>query len=97
MIELKAAIESAVTFAKEYMTIDLKDLALEEVATDATGGDWLITLGYTLPHTRYRERGSSMEYLAPVGPRIVEYPREYKQFTVDGQTGSVKAMKVVSI
>jgi hypothetical protein len=82
MIAVKDAVASAMAFAKELLgTERASRLQLEEVEESATlGGSekWLITL--SMPAT------NAIGFLGNT--------REYKTFTVDGQTGKVLSMKI---
>jgi hypothetical protein len=81
MIAVKEAVVSATDFAKALLDSErASQLRLEEVEeTTADGSDvWLITL--------------SMPQINSFG--FPSQRREYKTFTVDGQTGKVHSMKI---
>jgi len=81
MIAVKDAIAKATEFAKELLESErASQLRLEEVeVVNAKGSDlWLITL--------------SMPQINSFG--FISQRREYKSFTVDGQTGEVRSMKI---
>lgn len=65
------------------------NLMLEEVEFDEAGNKWLITLGYD----------STSKIIKKSGPQIFptieeETKRQYKVFSIDGNTGNFISMKI---
>ncbi|HXM20503.1 MAG TPA: hypothetical protein VN948_04455 [Terriglobales bacterium] len=81
-IDVKDAVRLAMENFKEMFGNPFLDLSLEEVSKGPQG-QWLVTLGYTMAR-------STPGGLAP----IPNYPRMYKQVSIDGTTGQVISMKV---
>ena len=92
MIEVKDAVLSAKKAAKDFLSEDvqLDDLLLEEVEFDEPENTWLITLGFNVVN-RNAMRG--------IGAALagVQYIMKYKTFSIDADTGRVKAMKIRDI
>ncbi|HEY2892824.1 MAG TPA: hypothetical protein VGJ16_01380 [Pirellulales bacterium] len=86
-IGVKEAVQSATSAIKELLAPDsLSNLRLEEVEQTDDERYWLITLGFDDP--------TAVESL--MGP-LARATRKYKVFTVDAETGKVRAMKIRSV
>ena len=83
------AVKSA-TFHLESLLGNVSDLRLEEVELSDDGRWWFVTLGYYRPDARPLPSNVINDMLGNSGG----IPREYKVFTVDAETGQVKAMKM---
>jgi hypothetical protein len=81
MIPVKEAVASAVEFAHNTLDPPPGDFRLEEVELGKTGPNdvWLITLSWPVEFT---------------GLEFLRGRREYKVFTVRGDTGQVVSMKI---
>jgi len=81
MITVKEAVASAVEFARNMLDPPPQDLRLEEVELGKIGPNdvWLITLSRPADFT---------------GLEFLRGRREYKVFTVRGDTGQVVSMKI---
>lgn len=89
MIDVKDAVQSAKNAAKDFLAEDvvLDDLLLEEVELNDTENTWLITLGFNvLNKNAMRGIGAALTG--------TQYIRKYKTFSIDAETGKVKAMKI---
>jgi len=81
-IDVKDAVRIGMDYFKELFGNPFIDLSLEEVQR-STQGQWLVTVGYSMA------RGT------PAGTvPIPNYPRMFKQITIDGTSGQVISMKV---
>jgi hypothetical protein len=81
MILVQEAVKKAVAFVREVLEANrTDDILLEEVEPDTFAGKegWIITLSLRDPNMPL-----------PFGAN-----RQYKTFTVDGETGEVRAMKI---
>ena len=88
-IGVKEAVKFASAELKQlYDAISLYDVLLEEVELAEDGRFWLITLGFSRPV-------SSIE--SPLAQFGKDYKREFKQFTVNAQTGEVQSMKIRAV
>lgn len=89
MIDVKEAVQSAKDAAKDFLAEDvaLDDLLLEEVEFHDAENTWLITLGFNVLN-KNAMRG--------IGATLAgnQYIRKYKAFSIDAETGKVKAMKI---
>lgn len=89
MIDVKAAVQCAKDAAKDFLSEDaaLEDLLLEEVEFNEAENTWLITLGFNVIN-KNAMRG--------LGAAIAgnQYIRKYKAFSIDADSGKVKAMKI---
>ena len=81
-IDVKEAVRRAMEYFKELFGSPFLDLSLEEVQKNASG-HWLVTLGYSMA------RNTPGGFIS-----IPNYPRMFKQVTIDGITGEVQSMKV---
>jgi hypothetical protein len=81
MIPINQAVDKAVMFARGVLDpARTASILLEEVEAGTAGGNdvWLITLSLPEPQ---------------LSPFVVGH-RQYKTFTVDGETGEVLSMKI---
>lgn len=89
MIDVKTAVQFAKSAAKDFLSEDgaLDELLLEEVEFDDAESIWLITLGFNVVNKNS---------LRGIGAAIAgnQYIRKYKTFSIDAETGKVKAMKI---
>jgi hypothetical protein len=89
MIDVKEAVQSAKNAAKDFLAEDgaLEDLLLEEVEFHDAENTWLITLGFNVVNKNA---------LRGIGAALAgnQYIRKYKAFSIDADTGKVKAMKI---
>jgi hypothetical protein len=81
-IDVKDAVKISMDYFKELFGSPFLDLSLEEVQKNPQG-HWVVALGYTMARTT---AGGTVA--------IPNYPRMYKQVTVDGSSGEVISMKV---
>lgn len=87
MIDVKAAVRTAINYLHEFEEfVPAKSVRLEETDHDDSG-DWLITL--SMLDDQQDAQGAFLEGLAKVFPK-----RNYRRFRIDAQTGEVKSMKV---
>lgn len=87
MIDVKQAVKSAETYARElYDKQDLRHLRLEEVELSDDGRQWKITLGWVEPAVA---KPGLM-----INGAVQKLPRVYKLFEVDAETGAVSSMKI---
>lgn len=86
-IELRQAVERAFEeIHKIYDEKELNDLLLEEI--ERSGGDWLVTVGFTRPsRISPYARAMGQDYV-PVDPKL----RDYKRIKIDAATGAFKGM-----
>jgi hypothetical protein len=81
MIPVQEAVKKAVAFAREVLEANRTgDILLEEVEPATFGGKeaWEITLSLPDPRLSF----------------VLGAQRQYKTFTVDGETGQVLSMKI---
>lgn len=82
-IDVKEAVLKSMNYFRELYGGGYLDLALEEVQKNPAGDRWLVTLGYSLA----RRTPAGMVAVAGSG-------RQYKQVTLNADTGEVLSMKV---
>lgn len=91
MIDFKQAVSSAKSHICS-LEVGLEHLMVEELSLSEDGKTWLVTLGYDAPST-VREYSSMLGM--PSG-RAQAFPRVYRYFEVDAETGQVRRMKMRS-
>ena len=92
MIDVKEAVSSATKALQDFFAgKELVGLELEEVELTEDGKSWLITLGFYVPDPN---PNPLRNILALPTEGKTKYERKYKVFEVDGDTGSVAAMKI---
>ncbi len=67
------------------------DVQLEEVELSKDERTWLVTIGFSRPLSGEPTLKSLSKLLGP------EYKREYKIFTIDAESGKVRAMKIRAV
>ena len=93
-------VKQAMRIAREYVEqvyadTQIRDVMLEEVSTSEDGSKWYVTIGFTRPELQLKPRlGDTAETALLVG-RPLE--RDYKQVTVDDETGEVVSMQIRSL
>jgi hypothetical protein len=85
-IDVRHAVQAALGTVSEFYP-NARDARLEEIETPEGKNVWLITLSFLLP----REQ-TPANILVP--SLLGNYERVYKIFTVDEETGEVRAMKI---
>lgn len=81
LIDMKAAVQSAIAFAQEMLP-DAKDIRLEEVEP-SSGGGWSVVISYAT------NQSSTFAVL-----RGEEGSRSYKKIAIDSETGRPQSLKV---
>lgn len=89
-------VRSAVVAAQKYfaemedlMGVKIEDVRLEETEISEDKKHWFITLGFTSPVDKNRDRFAD---LLENFPR--DYQRDYKVFQINAETGEVQSMKI---
>lgn len=80
----EAAQIAGIYFRDLYQGERFTNVLLEEIEIDDASDDWLVTLGFDMDERRD-------------APGVLEKPvrrRHYKIFRIDGETGSVRSMKI---
>lgn len=93
MLDVKEAVQVAKNAAVDFLADDteLQELLLEEVELDDAHNLWLITLGFNVPDkSPLHGLGAALSGRSP-------FTRKYKVFSVDSETGKVKAMKIRTV
>lgn len=85
MIDLKKAIEIALTHIKEIYP-NVSNFEVEEVEISDDDSHWAITL--SMPDERVK---------GALALSLTGYPKKYKSLNIDAKTGRVKAMKIRNI
>jgi hypothetical protein len=81
-LDVKDAVRMAMEYFRELFGNPFVDLSLEEVQKGAHD-QWVVTLGY------------SMARNTPAGPAVIpNYPRMYKQITIDPDKKQVVSMRI---
>jgi hypothetical protein len=90
MVDVKQAVKSAETYARElFGDTDLRHVRLEEVSLSDDGRRWNVTLGWVEP--------AVMQPALILNGSVQKLPRVYKLFEVDAESGKVEAMKIREI
>ena len=92
MIDLKSAVRIASEeLGSLYPPEVLRDVLLEEVEKSDDGRFWLVTLGFTRPLPQI---GVSDVFKALTAKDV---KREYKIFEIDGDTGTLRSMRMRTV
>lgn len=75
---------------QDMMGENIEDLRLEEVEISEDEKHWFVTLGFTVP----RVKSESVNQLQIAFSQLNPSSRKYKIFTIDSETGEVRAMKI---
>ena len=91
MVELREAVGNATSYLSAVMDGKARDIRLEEIELSADEQRWLVTLSALFPTPDFPAGplGPGLEHLL----RAAEQ-REYKTFTIDSGSGTVRSMKI---
>jgi hypothetical protein len=85
------AVKTAIDYVKKlYTGSNLRDLMLEEVEFSEATGQWLVTVGFSLPET------TEESLIMPIKMNR-ELSRRYKVVNIDAATGKPFSMKIRTI
>lgn len=96
MITIKEAVKKAREYAAElYEGEAIKNLLLEEAVFDESEKNWLITLGYDSSRVKREVPSGLASTLTSMSKE--ETLREYKTFSIHGESGELVSMKLRKI
>jgi hypothetical protein len=91
-ISAKTAVQKAIDYVRTlYADSQLHDLMLEEVEFSESTGQWLVTVGFSLPEAKKEE---TTPLFMPPNMRSRELSRRYKVVNIDAVTGEPFSMKI---
>lgn len=96
MLTIKEAVQKAREYADDlYDGEQIKNLLLEEAVFDEEEKNWLITLGYDSSRVKREVPSGLASALTSMSKE--ETLREYKVFSINGESGNLISMKLRKI
>lgn len=90
-IDVKAAVQSAIDFARPLFPSGNYEISLEEIDRSEDEKYWLITLGFE------RRKGALSKKVAELNQLLYPEKERYKIFQVNTRTGEVRSMKIRAV